>query len=210
VSLQERREVTQLPGPILVVDDDEGFRTFVAEVLENVGYRTEQLANGVDVLPAAEAERPATVLLDVQLPGLNGYQVCRDLRDQYGDAVPVLFISGERTEALDRAAGLLLGADDYMIKPIDPDELIARVGRLLREPGSNGGAGPGDEKLASLTQREQEVLNLLAEGLQQDEIAHRLVISPKTVATHIQRILGKLDVRSRAQAVAHVLRRQPG
>jgi DNA-binding NarL/FixJ family response regulator len=210
VSLQERREVTQLPGPILVVDDDEGFRTFVAEVLENVGYRTEQLANGVDVLPAAEAERPATVLLDVQLPGLNGYQVCRDLRDQYGDAVPVLFISGERTEALDRAAGLLLGADDYMIKPIDPDELIARVGRLLREPGSNGGAGPGDEKLASLTQREQEVLNLLAEGLQQDEIAHRLVISPKTVATHIQRILGKLDVRSRAQAVAHVLRRPPG
>jgi DNA-binding NarL/FixJ family response regulator len=209
VSLQERREVTQLPGPILVVDDDEGFRTFVAEVLENVGYRTEQLANGVDVLPAAEAERPATVLLDVQLPGLNGYQVCRDLRDQYGDAVPVLFISGERTEALDRAAGLLLGADDYMIKPIDPGELIARVGRLLKEPGSNGKA-PEDEKLASLTQREQEVLNLLAEGLQQDEIAHRLVISPKTVATHIQRILGKLDVRSRAQAVAHVLRRQPG
>jgi DNA-binding NarL/FixJ family response regulator len=209
VSLQERREVTQLPGPILVVDDDEGFRTFVAEVLENVGYRTEQLANGVDVLPAAEAERPATVLLDVQLPGLNGYQVCRDLRDQYGDAVPVLFISGERTEALDRAAGLLLGADDYMIKPIDPGELIARVGRLLREPDSNGKA-PEDEKLASLTQREQEVLNLLAEGLQQDEIAHRLVISPKTVATHIQRILGKLDVRSRAQAVAHVLRRQPG
>jgi DNA-binding NarL/FixJ family response regulator len=210
VSLQERREVTQLPGPILVVDDDEGFRTFVAEVLENVGYRTEQLANGVDVLPAAEAERPATVLLDVQLPGLNGYQVCRDLRDQYGDAVPVLFISGERTEALDRAAGLLLGADDYMIKPIDPGELIARVGRLLKEPGSNGGSSPEDEKLASLTQREHEVLDLLAEGYQQDEIAHRLVISPKTVATHIQRILGKLDVRSRAQAVAHVLRRQPG
>jgi DNA-binding NarL/FixJ family response regulator len=96
-----------------------------------------------------------------------------------------------------------------MIKPIDPGELIARVGRLLREPDSNGKA-PEDEKLASLTQREQEVLNLLAEGLQQDEIAHRLVISPKTVATHIQRILGKLDVRSRAQAVAHVLRRQPG
>lgn len=201
--------MTQLPGPILVVDDDEGFRTFVAEVLENVGYRTEQLANGVDVLPAAEAERPATVLLDVQLPGLNGYQVCRDLRNQYGDALPVLFISGARTEALDRAAGLLLGADDYMIKPIDPGELIARVGRLLKEQGSNGEA-PEDEKLASLTQREHEVLDLLTEGYQQDEIAHRLVISPKTVATHIQRILGKLDVRSRAQAVAHVLRRQPG
>jgi DNA-binding NarL/FixJ family response regulator len=97
-----------------------------------------------------------------------------------------------------------------MIKPIDPGELIARVGRLLKEPGSNGGSSPEDEKLASLTQREHEVLDLLAEGYQQDEIAHRLVISPKTVATHIQRILGKLDVRSRAQAVAHVLRRPPG
>jgi DNA-binding NarL/FixJ family response regulator len=198
--------VAQLPGPILIVDDDEGFRTFVAEVLENVGYRTEQLANGVDVLPAASAERPATVLLDVQLPGLNGYQVCRELRDQYGDAVPILFISGERTEALDRAAGLLLGADDYMIKPIDPGELIARVKRLQKEPDSNGEAAPEDEKLASLTQREQEVLDLLAEGYHQEEIAHRLVISPKTVATHIQRILGKLEVRSRAQAVAHALR----
>ena len=161
--------------------------------------------------PTAAADPPATVLLDVPLPGLNGYQVCRELRDMFGDAVPVLFISGERTEALDRAAGLLLGADDYMIKPIDPGELIARVRRLLKEPGSNGAASLEDEKLASLTQREHEVLDLLAEGFQQDEIAHRLVISPKTVATHIQRILGKLEVRSRAQAVAHVLRRrQPG
>jgi DNA-binding NarL/FixJ family response regulator len=202
--------VTERRGPILVVDDDDTFRSFVAEVLETAGYRTQQLASGCDVLPAVEAERPATVVLDVQLPGLNGYEVCRELRDHYGDAVPVLFISGERTEPLDRVAGLLLGADDYMVKPIDPGELIARIRRLVREPSSKGDASTPDEKLASLTRREHEVLDLLAEGYQQDEIAQRLVISPKTVATHIQRILEKLDVRSRAQAVSHALRaRQP-
>jgi DNA-binding NarL/FixJ family response regulator len=146
------------------------------------------------------------VLLDVQLPGLNGYEVCRELRHRYGDSIAIVFISGERTEALDRAAGLLLGADDYVIKPVDPGELIARVRRLVGWQRSNGAAAGSNVKLGSLTQREHEVLDLLAEGLRQDEIASRLVISPKTVATHIQRILGKLEVRSRAQAVAIALR----
>jgi DNA-binding NarL/FixJ family response regulator len=193
-----------------VIDDDAGFRFYVAELLENAGYRTEQLDNGTAVLPAALAERPAAVLLDVHLPDLNGYEVCRELRDRYGDLVPIFFVSGERTDALDRSAGLLVGADDYMVKPLDPGELIARVRRLVHRPRSNDELSSSDGKLASLTQREHEVLDLLAEGYRQEEIARKLVISPKTVATHIQRILGKLEVRSRAQAVAHVLRgRQP-
>jgi DNA-binding NarL/FixJ family response regulator len=198
--------VTQSNGPILVVDDDEGFRSYVAELLESVGYRTKRLASGAEVLPTALAERPVAVVLDVQLPDLNGYEVCRELRDGYGDAVPVLFVSGKRTEALDRVAGLLLGADDYMVKPIDAGELIARVRRLADRPRSTEEVSSSNGKLASLTQREHEVLDLLAEGYRQEEIARQLVISPKTVATHIQRILGKLEVRSRAQAVAFALR----
>src|SRR5262249_54045999 len=113
---------------------------------------------------------------------------------------------GERTEALDRAAGLLIGADDYLTKPVDPAELIARISRLVDRPRSNGGSSSSNGKLDALTKRESEVLDLLAEGLRQEEIADRLVISPKTVATHIQRILNKLEVRSRAQAVALALR----
>src|ERR1700745_207098 len=109
-----------------------------------------------------------------------------------------MIISGERTEPFDRAAGILLGADDYMVKPVDPGELVARVWRLagrgnvhraFRTNGANG-------KLDVLSARERQVLELLAEGSDQGEIARDLFISPKTVATHIQRILTKLGVRS--------------
>jgi DNA-binding NarL/FixJ family response regulator len=190
----------------LIVDDDEGFRAFLSELLESVGYRTEQVATGPEVLPAVETERPAVVILDVQLPGLNGYEVCRELRDRYGDSLSILFISGERTEALDRAGGLLLGADDYLTKPVDPTELIARIRRVAGRPGE---ATTADAKLGSLTSREHEILELLTHGYRQDEIANKLVIAPRTVATHIQHILGKLKVRSRAEAVAVALRDEP-
>jgi DNA-binding NarL/FixJ family response regulator len=196
-------------GPILIVDDDERFRAFLSELLESVGYRTEEVATGTEVLRAAETERPAAVILDVQLPGLNGYEVCRQLRDRYGDTVPVVFISGERTDALDRAGGLLLGADDYMTKPVDPAELIARIRRIVERSRSNSNPARSDEKLASLTRREHEVLGLLTHAYRQEEIASKLLISPKTVATHIQHILDKLEVRSRAEAVAVALREEP-
>jgi DNA-binding NarL/FixJ family response regulator len=192
---------TESSGPILVVDDDDDFRSFLAELLESVGYRIAQARDGSSVLAAVLAERPAVVILDVQLPRLSGYEICRQLRDRFGDDIPILLVSGERTEPLDRAAGLIIGGSDYMTKPVDTNELVARVRRLGGAPSSNGAASTNG-KLASLTRREREVLSLLTEGLRQEEIAQTLVISPTTVATHIQRILRKLEVRSRAQAVA--------
>jgi len=195
-------------GGILVVDDDEGFRSFVGDLFEGIGYATRELSSGAEVLAAVDEEVPEAIVLDIQLPGLNGYEICRELRRRYGDSIAIVFISGERTEPLDRAGGLLIGADDYLVKPVDPGELIARVIRLLDRTPSNGDAASPNGKLESLTQRDNEVLDLLAEGLTQEEIADRLVISPKTAATHIQRILSKLGVRSRAQAVALVLREE--
>jgi DNA-binding NarL/FixJ family response regulator len=192
-------------GSVLIADDDERFRAFLSELLESVGYRTKEVATGTEALRAAETERPAVAILDVQLPGLNGYEVCRQLRDRYGDSLPILFISGERTEALDRAGGLLLGADDYLTKPVDPAELIVRIRRIAGRPGDGTVAGT---KIASLTRREHEVLELLTHGYRQKEIADRLVIAPRTVATHVQHILGKLKVHSRAEAVAVALREQ--
>jgi DNA-binding NarL/FixJ family response regulator len=150
------------------------------------------------VLASVSRRRPALVLLDVQLPGISGYEVCHELREHYGRDLPIVFLSGTRTEPSDRVAGLLVGADDYIVKPFDSDELLARARRLMTRDG-RGTAGTND---ARLTKRERQVLELLASGVQQNEIAERLVISPTTVATHIQRILSKLGVHSRAEAVA--------
>jgi DNA-binding NarL/FixJ family response regulator len=190
---------------ILVVDDDEAFRTFVIEVFESAGYSTTAASTGKGALAAIAAEQPDLAILDVNLPGLSGYEVCRDVRDRLGNAFPIVFISGERVESLDRSAGFLVGGDDYLVKPVNAGELIARVRRLLEWPRTNGTHSRAG-RLGSLTPRERDVLDLLAEGFQQDEIAQRLVISPNTVATHIQRVLAKLEVHSRAQAVAVALR----
>lgn len=190
-------QLENLHGKVLVVEDDANLRELVRSLLERAGYATLGFASGEDVLAAVE--RPALVILDVRLPGLSGYEVCRELKDKFGTSLPVLLVSAVRTEAFDRAAGLLIGADDYMVKPLDPDELIARVRRHLAPQKRATEAPPG---VVLLTPREREVLQLLAGGMDQREIAERLVISSKTVATHIQHILVKLGVHSRAQAVA--------
>jgi two-component system nitrate/nitrite response regulator NarL len=191
--------VTTPRSTILVVDDDKAFREFVTGLLGAAGYATAEAGTGEEAIDVAQKERPALVLLDVVLPGVSGFEICRQLKEQVGSDLPVFLISGVRAEAFDRAAGLLIGADDYLAKPVDPDELLARIRRYATpdEPVA------GRTVAASvLTKREEEVLRLLAQGLDQSEIALQFHISEKTVATHIQHILEKLGVHSRAQAVA--------
>jgi DNA-binding NarL/FixJ family response regulator len=192
--------VTRPCGRIVIVDDDQLLRALLVELLQAEGYVTTETASGEAGLERVAAERPDLVVLDVQLPGISGYEVCRRLREEFGDAPRILFISGSRTEPFDRVAGLLLGGDDYLTKPFAPDEFLARVRTLIRR-----GAPPVPERLAGLTSREREVLDLLAHGRAQKEIAQELFISPKTVGTHIAHIFEKLGVHSRAQAVAIAL-----
>ncbi|HEX6701763.1 MAG TPA: response regulator transcription factor [Gaiellaceae bacterium] len=188
-------------GSILVVDDDPGVRALIASVLDAAGHSVREASTGDEALVAASEETPDLVVLDVCLPRRGGYSLLRDLRTLVGPDLPVVFVSGERTDPLDSASGLLLGADDYIVKPFHPEELRARVERLLPKAAPVAAAAPS-ASLGQLTPREHEVLILLARGLDQTEIAGDLVISEKTVETHIQRILAKLDVHSRAQAVA--------
>jgi two-component system, LuxR family, response regulator FixJ len=122
-------------------------------------------------------------VLGVCLPGVSGYECCYELRAEFGPALAILLASSVRTERLDATVGLLLGADDVIVGPLNEGELLARVTRLVSTPGrTNGSQRP------ELTNREGEVLALLADGLQQKEIAHELGISPKTVATYLERI----------------------
>jgi DNA-binding NarL/FixJ family response regulator len=188
---------------VLVVEDDEVVRRSLATALERAGYSTRDASNGEQALELALEETPSLVVLDVCLPGISGYEVCHDLRRSFGPGLPIIFVSAVRTESYDRVAGLLVGGDDYLTKPVSPDELRIRVDRLIER------STPLNPKVsAQLTRREQEVLRLLAEGFGAREIAGRLSIVEKTVNTHIDHIFGKLGVHSRAQAVALAYRRE--
>jgi DNA-binding NarL/FixJ family response regulator len=186
---------------VLVVEDDHDCRALMSELLESAGYRVSVAETGEEALAIARRDRPTLVVLDVLLPGLSGYEVCHQLKEEYGKRLMIALVSGERREPLDRVAGLLIGADDYIAKPFAPDELLARVRRLMVRAAAET---PSLE--SELTRRELEVLRLLAKGLAPAEIADELLITPKTVSSHVQGVLGKLRVHSRAQAIAKAYR----
>jgi DNA-binding NarL/FixJ family response regulator len=186
---------------ILVADDDPDSRRAIAEALGRAGHQMAVAADGDEALAIAARDRPALVIAEVLLPGASGYELCRAVKDRYGSGTPVILVSGRRTEPADRLAGLLIGADDYVIKPVLPAELVVRVQHLLEGPGPGELGGVED-----LTPRERAVMDLLTEGLSQVQIAERLVIAQRTVAKHIEHILAKLRVHTRAQAVALALR----
>jgi DNA-binding NarL/FixJ family response regulator len=186
---------------ILIVDDDPVSCAALSGILERVGHVTRCVGTGEDALSAVREDTPSLVVLDICLPGISGYEVCRELRDELGDDLPIVFVSAARGESYDRVAGLLVGGDDYLVKPVAPDELVIRIARLIRR------AVPLISTVtAKLTRREVEVLRLLTLGLSGKDVAERLVLSPKTVNTHIEHILDKLGVQSRTQAVALAVR----
>jgi DNA-binding NarL/FixJ family response regulator len=203
-------------GTILIVDSDDASRLTAVQVAVRLGYDARPAPSSDELLERLGPDRPALAIVEVELPGhANGLEVMRQLHDAFGGDLPVILVSAERTDAFDRAAGLMLGADDYLLKPVDSGELLARVKRSLRRSvplpsngkGNGNANGSGHANDANLSPREREILALLAEGRTQTQIASSLVISSKTVATHIQRILSKLGVQSRAQAVAVAFQR---
>jgi DNA-binding NarL/FixJ family response regulator len=189
-------------GRILVVDRDARFRASLIALVENAGYEASEVENGEDAVTRALVEPPDVAVVAVELPGISGFEVCRRLRTAI-PGIGIVLVSGTRTEPLDRATGLLIGADDYLAKTFAPDELLASILALTRRVNGRPAPAPAPAALrAGLTAREQQVLALLAGGASQADIAEMLVISAKTVAAHIEHILRKLGVNSRAQAVA--------
>src|SRR5438128_1924459 len=191
-------------GRVLVVDDDPVICELIATTLAEHGFMTRRASDARETLYLIQRENPDVVLLDVHLPDISGYQLCRRLRDDFGDAIGIIVISGERKESFDRVAGLLLGAADYMLKPFVLDELLARV-----QPPASRSRPIAPTVVAGLTRRELEILRLLACGMDHIDIARDLVITAKTVEKHIEHILLKLGVHSRAQAIALALQQEP-
>jgi DNA-binding NarL/FixJ family response regulator len=195
-------------GTILIVDHDESARAEAVRIAVRLGYEVNAAENAELLLEQLNGDRPLLAIVAVELAGpTSGLELMRDLHDRFGDDMPVILVSGKRTTPHDRVAGFLLGADDYVLKPFDSGELLARVRRSVHRrgaPTANGNRARNGktEPEVSLSPRELQILTLLTEGKTQKQIAAALVISPKTVATHIQHLLGKLGVNSRAQAVA--------
>lgn len=131
--------MTSVTGPVLIVEDDHNTAALVRTYLEREGFATIHAADGLTGLKLAREREPVFVILDIMLPGLDGWEVCRRLRT-FSD-VPLLMLTA-REEEIDRVSGLAIGADDYVVKPFSPRELVERVKAILRrarpEPEQKG------------------------------------------------------------------------
>lgn len=123
---------------ILVVDDERSISDLIATSLRFVGFDVQTAANGSEALSVAEAFRPDALVLDVMMPGMDGFEVCKKLRD-HGQGIGVLFLTAKDTTE-DKINGLTVGGDDYMTKPFSLEELIARLKAILRRTGSTPNA----------------------------------------------------------------------
>ena len=131
---------------ILIADDDPHIRQLLAFALGKAGLETREVGDGEEALAAVEAKRPDLVVLDINMPKMDGLEVCRRLRAK-GD-LPILFLSS-RDDEIDRILGIELGADDYVVKPFSPRELVARVMAILRRTSAKpAAAAEGTQNLA--------------------------------------------------------------
>ena len=118
-----------LTAPVLIIEDDRNTAALIATYLEREGFATQSVHDGAEALAMARREPPGFVVLDIMLPGVDGWEICRELR-KLSD-VPILMLTA-REEEIDRVLGLSLGADDYVVKPFSPRELVERVKAILR------------------------------------------------------------------------------
>ena len=200
------------------IDDDGAYAFVVARdhvrdeyvrLLARLGLATDSFSTATDASASLPADPPAVAILEVED---GGCALLRELRDRFGPDLPVVLVSADRTAPTDVVAGLLVGADDYASESMDADEFIARVRRLIERTRRIGmGSGSANatmdlRRLGLLTERERQILGLIAEGLSQKQVASALGISVKTVGAHVQNLLTKLGVHSRVEAVALAVR----
>jgi two-component system, OmpR family, response regulator ResD len=206
-------------GSILVVDDEPTIAEVVARYLERAGYETRIAADGPSAVAAALGNRPDLVVLDIMLPGFDGLEVMRRLHEDIEGRVAVILLTAKGEES-DRLVGLRQGADDYVVKPFSPAELVARVEAVMRRTGDREDTGetlrlgelvidPATREVhvggreAELTQREFDLLLFLAshpgQVFSRDQLMDRVwkfsfYNDTTTVTVHIRRLRAKIEV----------------
>jgi len=198
-----------LEPTVYIVDDDAAVRDSLALLLGLHGYQTQAFASAEDFLSAWRPERDGCLLLDLKMPGMDGLALQARL-NALGSHLPLVVITAHGDVAAARAA-LKAGALDFLEKPIDDVlllELVAEVmARARQATVSASQATDLDERIARLTPREREVMELAADGLNNREIAARLTISPRTVEVYKARMMEKMQVRRLSELIRLVLGR---
>jgi two-component system phosphate regulon response regulator PhoB len=178
---------------VLVVDDEADIVALVAYHLAKAGYRVSTASTGTDALAQARSETPTIIILDLMLPGMSGFEVLEQLRaDEATGHVAVLMLTARRDEP-DRIRGLSLGADDYLTKPFSPQELVLRVGAILRRVGA-AGVPAGDV--------------ITIGSVRIDRAAHRVTVSREEIEltpTEFKLLLTLAERKGRVQARSHLL-----
>jgi DNA-binding NarL/FixJ family response regulator len=204
---------------ILIVDDELDCQTVLAMFLESEGYEIESASSGVEALTRFKENPPDLVISDIVMPQMDGFELCRRLRaSRLGQLIPFIFLSGQG-ELESRIEGYAIGADDYLVKPFEPDEILAKIKaqidrshrihneiiRLLYSEQEPEEAPPPPTiptpPPLPLTPAEERVFWEVIQGYTNKQISDRLFISPRTVQAHLSSIFGKLQLENRAQLI---------
>ncbi len=196
------------PKKLLLIDDDPNLILLVQDYLEFRGYAVITAENGREALDILKEEIPDMIICDVMMPEMDGYAFVKNVRENpRTEWIPVLFLSA-KGQSQDRVKGLNTGADVYMVKPFEPEELVAQVestlkqaSRLLERPIKRSSQDP---KLlvpdtVELTPTEVKVVQLVARGLSNREIAEVMNVSQRTIESHVSNMLAKTSLHNRTE-----------
>ncbi|MCT7982802.1 response regulator transcription factor [Laspinema sp. A4] len=193
---------------LLLIDDDPNLILLVKDYLEFRGYEVTTAENGREALDILEKEMPDMIICDVMMPEMDGYAFVEQVRkDPRTNWIPVLFLSA-KGQSQDRVKGLNTGADVYMVKPFEPEELVSQVeaslkqaGRLLQHQIKLGTNGPKIQVPfdVELTPTETKVVQFVARGMANREIAEAMKVSQRTIESHVSNMLAKTGLHNRTE-----------
>jgi DNA-binding NarL/FixJ family response regulator len=209
-----------MPRRILVVDDEARLLRAISVCLRAEGYEVVTARNGAEALVRVAEATPDLVISDIRMPGIDGYRLARHLRSSpRTESIPLIFLTAKDTRE-DRIAGLRTGVDAYLVKPFDPEELLAvitntfnRIERTSAEIAKLVSTVKGEEPAPAMifdndfTEAEVRVARTVAQGLSNKQIAAELSISIRTVEGHISNILSKKGWTSRVEIARYVIKR---
>ncbi|MBD2128466.1 response regulator transcription factor [Microcoleus sp. ZQ-A2] len=201
---------------LLLIDDDPNLILLVKDYLEFRGYEVITAENGREALEVLDQDVPDLIICDVMMPEMDGYALVEHVReDPRTNWIPVLFLSA-KGQSQDKVKGLNKGADVYMVKPFEPEELVAQVesslkqaNRLIHHSGTGADAGstiqvPFD---VELTPTELKVVQFVARGMANREIAEQMNVSQRTIESHVSNMLGKTGLHNRTELARWAIER---